>query len=498
MTVKRYLCVQCDERFESGDKRPRCPKCMRTSGLQEISAEQGRGTSVALPAKLGVAGLVALLGLGGGYLALTSGAEKEPSPPAPVEADDLQSELAAAGASAEELSDFFEADEAIVAFATALGPVNDPVAAAARLKKALRHGDAGTFQPLALVEPRTEPPMNAAEAFAAFARDGDEPAKLYPLEVAAMAVAAMRSRGVDALVAEVAQLDNGGRPLDPSGCMGYFLLAVPAPEKPGEYRYIDVYGGRNLPHHPSGASVLSDAQAVAHALGVTALTRIAAQREPERALREVEAGLALAPSSPVLRTVRAVALAANGGVAQGEEAVRAALQLRPDAPRYNQLATYLLQTGDAAGAEKAVQKALEESPNFASAYVSLASVHLLRGQTAEALQALEQASALSPDLPGLDMAYVQYFAANGQLDVAIDRAEKAVARRVQEPQFYLTLGRLYLAVGRTADMQSCARKVIELSPVERQAKMEKVVAAVLGPDALSDEGGDPSISASQL
>src|SRR6185295_12808465 len=35
--MARYLCVHCDQRFDSDDGKPRCPKCMRVHGIEKLS-----------------------------------------------------------------------------------------------------------------------------------------------------------------------------------------------------------------------------------------------------------------------------------------------------------------------------------------------------------------------------------------------------------------------------------------------------------------------------
>jgi len=73
-----YLCAHCDIRFESSDEKPRCPKCLRLSGVapEKESAEQSTPRPRS-PMWLIVGLLSALVQLGAflnGYLEAPGGA----------------------------------------------------------------------------------------------------------------------------------------------------------------------------------------------------------------------------------------------------------------------------------------------------------------------------------------------------------------------------------------------------------------------------------------
>jgi hypothetical protein len=66
----RYRCVHCDLGFETEDEVPRCPRCLRKSGVEVVStgaAALARGARPRSPVWL-IAGLVLALAELGGFL----------------------------------------------------------------------------------------------------------------------------------------------------------------------------------------------------------------------------------------------------------------------------------------------------------------------------------------------------------------------------------------------------------------------------------------------
>src|SRR6187549_79685 len=72
------------------------------------------------------------------------------------------------------------------------------------------------FVPWPLAEPRSTPVLVAKDAFALLEKDKGK-AHLYPLELAVVEAALLRTLDVTALVAELPYLAGERAPLDPSG-----------------------------------------------------------------------------------------------------------------------------------------------------------------------------------------------------------------------------------------------------------------------------------------
>lgn len=480
--MAQFECIQCEHAFASEKERPRCPKCMRVHGVRVVadltrSERSGRARGIAALASLLVVFAVAVAWWTRSADLAGSAGERH----AEVDVADA---LAGLGSEHESLAGCLHADEALAAWAVSVAESGAPLARASAIIQALRDRERLGFETGSLTEPRAElcKGVGASENFDEI-KDKGRPV-LYPLQVSVVVTGALRSLDVSAAVVEILGVSGLKSPLDPSGVLGYFGVVVD--DGTGARVVFDPYGGRD--EHPLSAKhqVLTDSQVVAAALGLQAITRLSAQGNAALALREVQVGLKLHRNSPVLRSIRAAALSANGGLNEAEQATRSALQLRPDAARHNQLATYLLERGRIKEATLAVGKALQLSPGFASAHLVLAGAHMAQGQLDEARQAVAQAEQLDAQVPGLLLTHAQLHAASGDIAGAVTYAERALAQQPAQPQLHLSLGRLYLAAGREEDARSSARRAIELAPKERRAQMRKVVVAVLGEGYLPD------------
>jgi tetratricopeptide (TPR) repeat protein len=188
----------------------------------------------------------------------------------------------------------------------------------------------------------------------------------------------------------------------------------------------------------------------------------------------------------------AVALA-NGGVDEGEAELQAAAQLRRDSPRRNNLAVLFLAKGDVASATREIAQALSEHREFAAAHASLASIHLAAGEREPAFNELKEADRIDPDLPNLALLWAHYFATQGDFDRALAKAEQGVARRPNDAQSHLMLGRIYRETGRLDQMRREAQRVLELVPATQRRETEQMVRQLLGPTAL-DKTADDIIS----
>jgi tetratricopeptide (TPR) repeat protein len=499
----RYHCVQCDQEFDvpEGEDKPRCPKCLRQHGLRPIEAAPRAKAPAKSARATGLVAVAVLVAAGaGGFWYWQRTASRSAAAGAAVDAGDLREQARkTAGIDVADAADVFHADAAVEAFAkrATSGKSSADDKAQAIVAAIQARAKSQAFVPWSLLEPRDTPAQTAAQTLQAIAKDGAR-RELYPLEVAALGVAALRSEGVPAQLAEVGGVSSDRAPFDPSGRLGYYAVAVPSAAATAPPHVYDAYGGR--PQLPAADVVaLTDPQAVGVMLSLRAMQRLVAGADPAGALQLADASTKLAPSSAAARGVRGAVLLATGGKDEGARELEAASQLRPGPAQQNNLAMYSLATGDADRAAKLVAQALSAAPEYASAHLTLASVHLGRAERDLARGELTQAERIDPKLPALPMAWAELYAASGDLMQAQMKAEEGVRLRPKSPETHLLLARVHRQSGHYDAMRSEARKVLELAPASQKDQISQVLRAVLGPTALetddSAEPGDTSAAA---
>jgi Tfp pilus assembly protein PilF len=333
--------------------------------------------------------------------------------------------------------------------------------------------------------------------------EDDGRARLYPLEVAAVAVAALRSEGVDAMVAEVARFPGDRSPPDPSGHFGYYGVAVYA-ETVGEGtpEVFDPYGGRGTEPEDDDVRVLNDVQVLGAVENHLAIHRLVREGEPALALARSESALALDPRSPQTHSVAGAVLLLGGGAEQGQAEFEAAFQLRPDAPRHNQMAGLALagQPPDLERANREVAAALEQHEDYAAARLTMAAIHLARRETDEAARELERAEGLDPDLPNLAMMWANYYLTTNEPERAAEKAEEAIEAQPHDWRSRLSAARVLRAAGRFDAMRAQARAIMEMVSGAERSRVEQLILHpdVLGPTALEDDIFDEEIGDEEL
>lgn len=481
----RYQCVQCDEKFElrEGDEQ-RCPKCMRVHGLRPLATDSTAAPKRANTVPLIAASALLIAAAAGGYYWYQR--QQVPSDPAalarqPLSPSALSAELERRGIKGEPLARLLEADDAVERFAerATSGQGSDADKAAAVVKALRARATAQAYVPWSLSDPRAEPPRTAAETLAALAKDGAR-LQLYPLELAALGVAALRAVDVPAMLAEVRAVTGERAPLDASGRFGYFAVALAGGPKA---QLFDVYGGR-APFAAEGAALRSDIEAVGAALSLRANARLVQNEDPAAALRDADAAIKLLPSSAAVRTSRGTVLLANAAADLGEAELKAAAQMAPDAARRNIMAMLNLTQGQTENAAREVSQALAEKPDFALGQVTLAAVHLASGEREQARAALDKAEALDPGLSAVLLTWSQFHASAGQNEQALSYAKRAVEAKPKDPQARLLLAGLYRQAARYDDMRKEARAVLELTPAASKGRMRELIGRLLGPTAL--------------
>ena len=465
---------------------------MRANGIQPV-----RERAQVLPKKrspavaIALAGATVLAAVGGYFVWGKRPSAGEQGTTSVLSAGALHDALSQAQVDAGELEGLLAADPSIDKFAqAAVGSASATYDKAEGVMRALRaRASALSFVPWSLGEPRTTVVGNAKQTLAVLAKDKGR-AQLYPLELAALAAAALRAVDVPAQLAELISVDGERAPLDPSGYLGYFVVAVyPAEAGLGTPRLFDVYGGRAL---APGAkhSVLSDLSVIGAALSLRALHEVSYLADPKRALTSSSHAIQLAGSLPSVRTVRGMVVLAGRQVEQGLQEFAAARQLRSDAPRLHNLASAALMTGDVERATKELSAALERAPDFAGALATLGSLALVRGELDVARAELARAEQLAPDLSLVQWALAELALRGGDRDQALATARRAVEAR---PSFdaRLRMGMLLRQAARFDELRSVAAELLKMAPAYRSTEVREMIGSVLGPAALDADAHDP-------
>lgn len=492
----RYLCLNCEERFEheDGKGKLRCPKCLRVTGLEVIASPAATASPAAKNPYL-VPGIVVALvaAVIGGYAAWRSSAPEQVGdeiPLRPLSQGTLAGHIRRLRADAGELAQLLVASEAIEGFATRAGQGrSDTVAIAQGVQAALREkASARHFVRWSLGVPRESAPDTAAQAYEDM-REAGAAARLYPIEVAAIAVSALRSRGVGAMVAEIHRFPGDGAPPDPSGQLGYYGVAVYEGE-PGEGtpQIFDPWGGHEAPPEEGDYRVLNDVEAVGAAVNVRALHLLVRENNPERALEASSQAIRLCPRSPAVRAVRGAILLVAGNPNEALAELESAQQIRADGPRRNLTAGLYMAREDLASAQREASAALEEFPDYAHAHATLAAVHMAQGEPDLARAELEAAERSDPDLHILPSLRASFYAAQGDLEHAVTEIRRAVE---VNPDFNtrLAAAQIYRQAGRYEDMRREAAAVLLLVPEARRSQLREALSRRLGAAAFdtSDE-----------
>lgn len=485
--MTKYLCVHCDKTFvHEGSKKPRCPECLRKNGLEEVAAPTDDAERQRPPWLVwAVAGGVLVAG-GIGY-ALWAGQAADTvegdAPLAPLDRGAVLGHLRNEGVDARQLNTMLVPSDEVEEWADEVaGSASGRQAKAEAVLGAIRdRASEGAFERWSFGIPRETPPAPPTQVLEWLREDGAHH-RLYPLEVASLMASALRSQDVPAMVAEAIRFEGERRPPDPSGQLGYYVVAVyPGEPGEGEPSYYDPYEGREV--EPAEARVLTDLEAIAAGLSHRALYLLSRESDPERAMEASSQSLRLDGSSPSGRAVRGAILLAAGQAQEGLDELVSAKQLRSDAPRRNLLAGVYLAQQDLDSASREVSAALEEYPEFAPGRATLAAIHLSRQETDLARTELEEAERIDPDLHMLSQLWAEYYASTGEMDRAVQRAEQAVERN-GDIQTRLMAARIYRQAGRYDRMRREAHAVMDRTPASREPEMRQLIHRMLGPTAL--------------
>ena len=492
----KYFCAHCDQEFtpERPETKPRCPKCMRRGGVEAVSetpADQPTNRRV----WIAVAVAVALLGVGFAvYRAQVVSLEEAP-PLRPL--------------TTRELDAYLERDQVKPGPYTTLLALpadpgewpSDPTELARRL-----HAESSRWS-LERVLPRSV--YTVDETLGAMAAS-DERIELYPAELASTMVALLRRSGANAMLAEAWELGDDRAPADPSGMLGYFLVALVDPVTGEPSAYFDPWGGRGE-LTPKAARVLRDTEAIAAAVGIQAARVYSRSGDGAEALQMIETALALDPRSPSVRVVHSTVLAESGGLPQALAELESAIQLRSDGPRMLNMAQLRLaragmlggegQVGAAehelAQADRILGEVIAEWPRYGRAHLTLATVLLGTGDVGRAVVELDTAEELAPDSPMLWAVRAQYHLSVGELDAASSAMTRAIALDPENWQLRVQAVGILLGAGDEAAAQANADEALRLVAPARKDKLRAYLDDMLGtPDlALPDPAPTPATDA---
>ena len=218
---ERWLCVHCAHQFRADDP-DRCPSCMRKGGLEVLVEKSAKDRPWLMPAL--VVGAIALIG--GGYAFWsneTPDAVEGDAALEPLSYSELRGHLREHNADGEHAGLLREAEhiEGLAEHATGSTPMEKTESLVSYIRA---RAAAGAFTQWLLEAPR-ESTVHDGEWAAARLQE-EENAEIYPIELAAAAVSALREAGVDAMVAEIWEFPGDRVPPDPSGHMGYFGVAA--------------------------------------------------------------------------------------------------------------------------------------------------------------------------------------------------------------------------------------------------------------------------------
>lgn len=505
----RYVCLSCGNRFEVEEgkegKKIRCPSCMRVTGIEKV-ADPAPAAAQQRPWLVPAIAITVVAALGGGYAVWRSSTPREVGdqvPLRPLESDELAGHLRRERVDARQLRDLLVAGDGIERFAEdategrrSATERAEGVLAAIR-ERAAQHA----FARWSLGVPR-ETPVSDAETVRSWIREDGERRRLYPLEAAALMTAALRSRGVPAMIAEIYAFPGDRSPPDPSGHFGYYGVAVYEGEPgEGEPHVYDPWAGHEVAPGEDDYRVMTDLEAIGAALNLRAIHLLVRESDPARAMEISSDALRLDPRSPTTRSVRGAILVASGGTNEGVAEFEAARQIRADAPRQQLLAGVHLAQGDLETARRELASALEASPDYAAARGMLAALHMAESEPDLAREELERAQRLDPDLHTLPGLWAGYYASTGDLDRAVESARSAVERNPGDVQTRLMAARVYRAAARYDDMRREAQAVLERVPPTQREDMRQLIRRLLGPMALEDpldEADDDELSDDEL
>lgn len=168
---------------------------------------------------------------------------------------------------------------------------------------------------------------------------------------------------------------------------------------------------------------------------------------------------------PYRLSLAAGAIARNGDRATARRLLERAALVASDNVSVNfQLGTLLVALGDQNGALTRLRRCTELAPDFADGWAHLSALYAAAGNQAAADQVLAEGLRHCPQSPGLHLQFAESLQNAGRLDEAIREFKTSSALRPNEPDAYLSLGRLYLRQGRVREGMAEMERALVAEP----------------------------------
>ena len=492
-TEKRYRCISCKETFTvKPGKKPRCPSCMSIHSVEPVTEKEGPS----LPSwwrHAAIAVGVAALAVGGYFLYehLSQGpapVTTDPKTLGAVESDTLMSFLDEEQIEDENMIDPFSSGEALAAFADENKGFGSAQKKASGLYRAIIElKGKGAYTAFVPRQSRKTQVMNAGETLAALT--GDDKPELYSLELAVLFTRAARLAGLASVVVEVVDYPDSRSPLDPSGNFGHFASAVySSGTYEGELELYDLHQGRTQPEGKAEVVPLRDAEVVAHVLNHEAVRLVSVKFDAKEALIKLEDALILSPGTPQFHTLQALIYVTSGGIEEGKEELRRALQARPDAQRLVKWGAILLAEDETEEALAEIRKAIDLKPDYALAHASLAMTLLAEDEIDEAGRELAMAKEMDPADPLVPVYESNFYLATGRVEKALRAAERAYEQNYHDPQTGLLLANIYAQTGHKDKMRVVLQEIRENEDLP--AELLSFIDSQLGEISYAEEEDD--------
>jgi Tfp pilus assembly protein PilF len=419
-------------------------------------------------------------------------------PLAPIDAESVRKDvLALTSLDPERLASLLTPTPAITQFAqraaaskTSASERAEAIVAALSARRAAR-----AYVDWSRIEPRIEAPLTAAETLRAIETDNTE-RKLYPLELAALGVAALRSLEVPAMVAEVYAYPDERAPVDPSGRFSYYgiFLGDRTDQLPAEQhgRVYDAYAGRANAPAPTDFVVLNDAQAVGAALGLRAMHSLRIPLDIDAADRDSTAVLKLLPGSPSAHAIRAAVVSTVGHAASkegkaGREELELAKRLRDGPAQRVALALNALTHQDVRGALRDLGDVVTTTPDYALAHVTYGAALLIQYDLQNAQSELDAAGKLDPDLSFVPQMKSQLLVTQGKTEEALVEARRAVALDPEDAGSLFILARIEHRLQHKDEVRKHAARIVARTPLQARPDRKSQLRAAFGQDVLPDD-----------
>ena len=505
----QYTCANCEHVFESNDKKPRCPQCLRRHGLisDDAPAAAGKGGAgkggaatggaaggAAAPSSAGlfwaergrlvVLGVLFVVVTAGVILFLVSRRKKVDNGPrnvgmGPVSAAKLKAVARRRGSRLEVVH--FAPDAAILAYGKTLRNIQDGGVVAEKLlapiRRAIGIGPApkGFLKVRAPGRVKRGPVLTAAQLFGALQKK--EPLTVTSYELASLYLAEARAAGLHAVMAEIYGHKDLKGPADPAGFVGAFGVAIYRDNTFKDRPLVVVDPARGKLNATREFEVLTDLRAAAEGLGHQALNLLETDNNAREAVQTMDAALRLAPQSATLLAARGMLLLKSGGIEPALDAFRAARSLREDAPRYLCVAVGLLGKRDTARALNNIDLALGRDPNYALGYAMKAMILLTQARADEAAGQLDKAQELDPTLPEVLQTRAMLLLSADKKDQALALLRQVIAAEPFDDQARFQLWRVLFVTGDTEAAAKAAKEWLAVVPSARRPMMRQQIEA---------------------